>query len=131
MPRKNRTDPTPEELVELEKKAIEAEKVWHEYLQTKDKKPDWMIDKNSSLGEVLEFTAYTLPFKHQQIIEMYEAHAKSLSDLAEIFDDQPEEKEKWLNIAEDCRKKAEEMRQKNWMYRLVSENAIEELDEVR
>jgi hypothetical protein len=153
--RKNRRDPTPEKIAEIEakskaigdeikartEKGIEitpeflsrAEKVAKEadVLMRKalEKKPDWMIDEKSSMGEVLEFRAYTMPFKHQQMIDIYEKSADSFSELAGNFDD-PKQKEHWLKEADRYRKEAEKMRSENWMYRAVSEKAIKEIKEL-
>jgi hypothetical protein len=129
--KRDRKDPTPEEIADLEKRAKEADKVWQEYLKTKDNKPDWMIDENSSHKEVLEYRAYTMPFKLQQMIDILEEQGNSLSDFAyNVYDDDPKERERWLKMAEDARQQAHDLRQKKWIYRQIADDAKKELREL-
>jgi hypothetical protein len=124
--KKDEKEPTPEEIAALEKQTKAA---YEEYLKNKDKKPDWMIDENSTMGEVLEFQAVTMPFKIQQMIDICDSQANSLSDFAENLDD-PQDREYWLEHAEQLRQHAEKMRLQKGMYRKVSEDAKKELDEL-
>jgi hypothetical protein len=118
---------TPEMLVQKEKELSEE---WERIKKTLKEKPSWMIDENSTLGEVLEFHAVTMPFKWQQLIEIGEKTAQDLCEFAKIFDDRPKEKECWLKLADGSRRHAEEMRQKTWQIR-AAEAAQKELDSLR
>lgn len=118
---------TPDNLAQREKEVFEE---WGRIQESLKKKPSWMIDENSTFGEVLEFHAITMPFKWRQIIEIEEQTAQRLSEFAKIFHDRPKEKAKWLKHAETSRRHAEEMRQKTWMIRRTAEIAQKEIDEL-
>lgn len=118
-------DITPEGLAELEKKAKAADIEIEKLLK---KKPAWMIDEHSSVGEILEFEAVTMPFKWQQMIEISEKLANDTFELAKIFGHDPEKKERYLKHAEDWRKRAADMRERNWLIRAGAEEAAGELE---
>lgn len=126
--KKDRKDPTPDEIARIEDQAKEAEKVWQEYLKHKDEKPAWMPGPEASEKEWLEYQAYTIPFKYQQMIEILEQQANSLSDFAyNVYDDDPKNRQKWLKDAEGFRQQAQEMREKWWIYRAAADQAKKEL----
>lgn len=104
---------------------------WAKIQEDMKKKPSWMIDENSTLGERLEFHAVTVPFKWQQIIEIEEQTAQRLSEFAKIFDDRQEDKEFWLKRADESRRHAEEMRLKWGMVRASAESAKKEIDRLK
>jgi hypothetical protein len=121
-------EPTPEELAALEAKVRAANA---EIMQKLRKKPAWMIGETSTYGEVLEFEAYTMPLKHRQMIDVCERAAESLSELAQMYDDNPKERERWLGRADEYRRRVEEMRRQSWTYRVISEGAKKEISELR
>lgn len=102
---------------------------WQEYLKNKaaGKKPSWMIDDNSTYGEVLEFHAVTIPFKYQQLIEIEENAAKRIRDFAKILED-PKKREHWLKRADEAEAHANEMRLKQAGVRKNAARAREELE---
>lgn len=117
---------TPENMDEI---AAEQDAIWKELQRKMKEKPDWMIDENSTYGEVLEFQAVTIPFKYQQLIEIEENAANRLSEFAKILKD-PKEREQWLKSADGHRRHANEMRLKLNGARKAAEVAKRELDDL-
>lgn len=117
---------TPENMDRI---AADIDAEYQKYLKEKaeGKKPAWMIDENSTYGEILEFHAVTIPFKYQQLIEIAENQAKRLRDFAEIPKD-PKEREHWLKRADEAEAHANEMRLKQSGVRKNAARAREELE---
>lgn len=113
--------------MDLIKADMDAE--WQEYLKHKDQEPSWMIDENSTYGEVLEFHAVTVPFKYKQLIELEEGAAARCRELARIMKD-PKDREEWLESADRAEAHANEMRLKLEGVRKVADRARREIDEL-
>ena len=88
---------TPENMDRI---SAEMDAEYQEYLKNKDKKPNWMIDENSTYGEVLEFHAVTIPFKYDQLIEIEENSAKRCREFAKGLKN-PKDRDRWLKSADE------------------------------
>jgi hypothetical protein len=115
---------TPENMDRI---ADDIEKEWQIIKEKMKEKPSWMIDENSTYGEVLEFHAVTIPFKYEQLIEIEENAANRLSELAKSFKN-PKDRGYWLKSADQHRRHANEMRLKLGMFRKNAERARKELE---
>jgi hypothetical protein len=102
---------------------------WHEYLKHKGEKASWMIDENSTYGEVLEFHAVTVPFKYQQLIEIEEQAADRCRELARTMKD-PKDRERWLLSADRAEAHENEMRLRLNGVRKGAEAARKEIDKL-
>lgn len=117
---------TPENMDRIK---ADMDEEWREFLKHRDEKPSWMIDENSSYGEVLEFHAVTVPFKYRQLIEIEEGAAVHCREIARILKD-PKEQERWLKSADRAEAHANEMRLKLESVRKVADKAMKEIDEL-
>jgi hypothetical protein len=89
-----------------------------------------MIDDKSIHGEVLEFTAVTIPFKWHQMIDIDEQTAKSMDEFVEMFTD-PADRKQCLEKADIFRKEREQIWWKWPMIRLAAQSAQREIDELK
>ncbi len=113
----------------MDRIAADMEAGWEMFEEKLKKKPDWMIDGNSTYGEVLEFHAVTLPFKYQQLIEVEERRAASCRDIARMMEDSME-REWWLRRADEAESHAAEMRLKLSAVRKTARVAKKELEDL-
>lgn len=113
----------------MDRIAADMEAEWEVLKEKLKKKPDWMIDENSTYGEVLEFHAVTAPFKYQQLIEVEERQAASCREMARMVKDSMN-KERWLRKADEAESHAAEMRLKLSAVRKTAQVARKELEDL-
>ena len=111
------------------KKQIDRVEKDSKELFEKMRNPSWMPNEKSSHGEWLEFRAITMPFKWQQMIDIYEKMVSDNAFIAKVSKG-PAERKEWLKKVDACRKTLEQMRQQWPMIRLNAEMAQQELDEL-